>query len=84
MQIAILPTNALQSDVSVKLCPAGSDRHLPEGLRIRILDDKDTVAMEAQSRQTDRLQLNFRGVLNEKFAVEVVFNGVSLIERFII
>ena len=82
--VGIAPTDALQSDVWVKLYPVGSDRYLPEALEIRILDDRDIVAMEAQSRQTDMLQLNFRGMLNEQFTVEVALDDISLVEKFVI
>ncbi|MBE9064413.1 DUF1822 family protein [cf. Phormidesmis sp. LEGE 11477] len=82
--VGITPSDALQSSIWVKLCPIGGNSHLPEELEIRILDDRDIVVMEAQSRQTDMLQLNFRGMLNEQFAVEVALNGVSLIEKFVI
>ena len=82
--VGITPTDALQSDIWVKLCPVGSDRYLPEDLEIRVLDDQNAVAMEAQSRQTDMLQLNFKGMLNERFTVEVALNGVSLLEKFVI
>ena len=82
--VGIAQSDALQSDVWVKLCPVSGDRYLPEAVEIRILDDRGVVAMEAQSRQTDMLQLNFRGILNEQFAVEVALNDVSLVERFVI
>lgn len=82
--VGITPGDALQSNIWVKLCPMdGSDR-LPEDLEVRVLDDQDVVVMEAQSRQTDMLQLNFRGMLNEQFAIEVALKGVSLIEKFVI
>lgn len=82
--VAIAQSDALQSDVRVKLCPVSGDRYLPEAVEVRILDDQGAVVMEAQSRQTDRLQLNFRGMLNEQFMVEVALNDVSLVERFAI
>ena len=84
LAVGIKPSDALQSDVWVKLCPVGGDRHLPEAMEIRILDDQGAVAMEAQSRQTDMLQLNFRGMLNEQFTVEVALRDDSLVERFVI
>ncbi len=82
--VNIAPTDALQSNIWIKLCPVGGDRYLPEALEIRILDDQQAVVMEAQSRQTDMIQLHFRGMLNEQFAVEVALNGVSLVEKFVI
>lgn len=82
--VGITPSDALQSNICVKLAPAKGDRYLPEDLEVRILDDKDTMVMEAQSRQTDMLQLNFRGLLNEQFAIEVALNDVKLVEKFVI
>lgn len=84
LAVEIVQSDALQSDIWVKLCPADGDRYLPEAMDIRIIDAQNMVVMEAQSRQTDILQLNFRGMLNEQFTVEVALNDVSLIERFII
>ena len=98
--VGVSLSDALQSDIWVKLCPVDGDtplewpsskeglrprqRYLPAAMEIRILDNQGIVAMEAQSRQTDMLQLNFRGMLNEQFAIEVALNDVSLIERFVI
>lgn len=84
LAVGIAPGDALQSDIWVKLCPVKGDRYLPEAVEIRILDDQGAVVMEAQSRQTDMLQLNFRGMLNEQFTVEVALSNVSLVERFVI
>lgn len=96
--VGIAPSDTLQSDIWVKLCPVDGNtpsellsaeerlrhRYLPEAIEIRILDDQNVVVMEAQSRQTDMLQLNFRGMLNEQFTIEVALNDVSLIQRFVI
>ena len=82
--VGIIPNNALQYDIRLKLCPTGGDRTLPENLEIRILDSQGLVAMEAQARQTDMLQLNFRGTSNEQFTVEVSLDQVTLTETFVI
>ncbi len=82
--VNIAPNDALQSNIWIRLCPVAGDRYLPEDLEVRILDNQDTVVMEAQSRQTDMIQLHFRGVMNERFAVEVALNGASLVEKFVI
>lgn len=82
--VGILQSDTLSFDIWVKLCPQGSDPTLPERLEVRILDDTGTAVMEAQSRQTDMLQLNFRGTLNEQFSVEVALDDDSLVEAFVI
>ena len=82
--VGIIPNNALQYDIRIKLCPTGGDRTLPENLEIRVLDSQGLVAMEAQARQTDMLQLNFRGTSSEQFVVEVTLDQVTLTETFVI
>ena len=82
--VGISSDNSLQSNIFVKLCPAGRDRYLPEGLEIRILDAENTSVMEAQARQVDMLQLNFKGIANERFAVKVTLGDVDLVEDFTI
>ncbi|MGD1897521.1 MAG: DUF1822 family protein [Phormidesmis sp.] len=82
--VGIAPYEEHQSNVWIKLCPVEGERFLPEDLEVRIRDNQDMVVMEAQSRQTDMLQLNFRGVLNEQFTTEVALNGVSLVEKFVV
>ena len=82
--VGIMPSNVLQHNIWVKLCPTSDRFNLPEDLEIRVLDSQESVVMEAQSRQTDMLQFNFRGMINEQFTVEIALNGVSLVEKFII
>jgi len=82
--VNIATSDALRSNIWIRLCPVAGDRYLPEDLEVRILDDQDAVVMEAQSRQTDMIQLHFRGMTNEQFAVEVALNGASLVEKFVI
>lgn len=82
--VAITPSDVLQSNVWVKLCPIDSRDRLPDRLEIRIRDDRDVVVIEAQSHQTDMLQLNFRGRLNEQFSVEVALKEILLVEEFVI
>ena len=40
--------------------------------------------METQARQVDRLQLDFRGIVNERFTVEIALNNVAWVEAFTI
>ena len=82
--VGILSRDTLRSNIWVNLRPTGSARYLPENLEIRVLDAQGLAVMEAQTRQTDALQLNFSGMSNEQFAIEIELNGANLVEKFVI
>ena len=82
--MALMPTDSHQVDIWVKLCPTIGVAYLPEDLEIRVLDEQGTVVMQAQSRQTDMLQLKFRGVVGERFSIEITLNDINLVETFVI
>lgn len=79
-----MPTDSHQVDIWVKLCPTIGVAYLPEDLEIRVLDEQGIVVMQAQSRQTNMLQLKFRGVVGERFSIEIILNEIDLIETFVI
>lgn len=82
--VGVLPSDSLQADIWVKLCPTNHCPYLPEDLEIRILDEQGITVMQAQSRQTDMLQLKFRGVSGERFSIELTLNDINLMETFVI
>ena len=82
--VGIEPNDSLQLNVQIKLCPAVDERYLLEDLKLRVRDAQGIVVMEAQARQVDRLQLDFRGIVNERFTVEVALDNVTWVEEFTI
>lgn len=58
---------------------------LPPQLQLTILDDEETVFLEARSRQTDDfLQLQFSGSAGERFNVQLAIDSISVTEEFMI
>jgi Protein of unknown function (DUF1822) len=82
--IGILPQDLSQVDIWVKLCPANCALYLPEDLEIRVLDERGMAVMQAQSRQTEMLQLKFQGAMGERFSLDIRLNEFNLVESFVI
>lgn len=82
--VGLIPNNSLQLDIWVKLYPTSCDSYLPENLEIKVLDEHKVAVMQAQSRHTDMLQLNFQGMVGEQFSIELGLNDINLIETFVI
>lgn len=72
-------------NMAMRLYPLGDASHLPEGLKVTILDEANTVCLAAQSRSIDDyLQLHFRGRPGEPFTIQVAFEEVCIAENFVI
>lgn len=82
--VGLMSHDSLQFDIWVKLYPTNCIPHLPEDLEIKILDKQRVAVMQAQSRQTDMLQLNFQGTVGEQFSIELGLNDINLVETFVI
>ena len=82
--VALMPNNSPQVDIWVKLCPPIGETYLPEDLEIKVLDEQGIAVMQAQSRQTDMLQLKFRGIAGEQFSIAITLNDVNQVETFVI
>ncbi|MBD2000265.1 DUF1822 family protein [Leptolyngbya sp. FACHB-541] len=82
--VGLMPNHLSQVDIWVKLCPMGAAPYLPEDLEVKVLDEQGIAVMQAQSRQTDMLQLKFRGASGERFSIEITLNDISVVETFFI
>ncbi|KJH69367.1 DUF1822 family protein [Aliterella atlantica] len=82
--VGLIPNNSLQLDIWIKLAPTNCGSYLPEDLEIKVLDEHGVAVMQAQSRQTDMLQLQFQGVIGEQFSIELGLNDINLVETFVI
>ena len=59
--------------------------HLPADLRLTVLDEDGNTFLEAQSRCADNyLQLQFSGLLGERFGVQVAIADARVVEQFLI
>lgn len=70
--------------VWVKLAPLPGVPYLPAALDLLILDEAGSVVMQAQSRETEMIQLRFIGYAGEQFAVQLVLGAERITESFVI
>lgn len=82
--VGVMPAQKSEMNIWVKLCPQKASTYLPPKLDIVVLDQQNTSVMQAQSRQTEMIQLKFGGQVGEKFSIKVSLNNSSKIESFII
>ena len=82
--VIFMPHESFEVDIWVKLAPPKCVPYLPEDLEIRVLDEQGEAVMQAQARQTDMMELNFKGLVGEQFSVELEINGINLRETFVI
>jgi hypothetical protein len=82
--VGLTPTDSPELDISVEVCPTGSQDFLPHELTLLVLDEKGEAVMQAQSRGTKRIQLEFSGVPGEQFGIKVALGDMSVTEAFVI
>ena len=82
--IALTPADEALVDVWVKVCPIGSQTHLPPDLELSVLDAAGVAVMQAQSRNTEMIQLKFKGAVGEKFSIKVILGSHNFTENFVI
>ncbi len=72
-------------NILLQIRPGKRQPYLPPGLQMMVIDDNDAVFLEAESRRADNwIQLEFRGLPGERFAVKVALGEANLTESFVI
>lgn len=84
LMVALMSGHSSLVDIWVKLCPMIGVPYLPEDLDVKVLDEQGITVMQAQSRQTDMMQLKFRGAAGERFSIKITLNDSSWVETFVI
>ena len=82
--LGLMPKHQTDVDIWVKICPQDSHSYLPPGLDLAVLDETGVTVMQAQSRQTEMIQLRFSGLSGEQFSVQLTLGTTSVTETFMI
>lgn len=83
--VRLTPSQTAETDVRLRLYPAGNAIHLPRGLKLIVLDDARNACMETEARNADNwIQLEFGALPGEKFAVKVALSDAEIVEEFTI
>lgn len=84
LAVGINPSAAEEISIWVRVIPAGNHKHLPYDLELKLLDEEGTSLMQAQSRETESIGLQFKGALGDRFNVQISSEGASHTEFFVI
>lgn len=85
LKVEICPEANQQTGIFLKLWPTGNQIHLPQGLKLIVLDESGSVFLIAQARESDDcIQLKLSGQPKEQFSVMVALNDTCFMEQFII
>ena len=82
--LGLMPKHQTDLDIWVKICLQDSHSYLPPGLDLAVLDETGIAVMQAQSRQTEMIQLKFSGLSGEQFSVQLTLGTTSVTETFMI
>jgi hypothetical protein len=83
--VEVRPEVNQQTSVRLQLHPKNNEFYLLPGVQMTVLDESETVFLEAQARSADNyIQLQFQGEPGERFSVKVSLNELSIKEYFII
>jgi hypothetical protein len=82
--VGLLPIDESSLDIWVRILPTGNQTYLPPELELLILDETGIAVMQAQSRNTEIIQLKFKGMLGEKFSIQIISGAQSITEAFVL
>lgn len=84
LAVGINPSASEEMDIWVRVVPAGSQKHLPYDLELKLLDEQGDSLMQAQARETESIGLKFKGTLGDQFSIQVSFADKVHSEYFVI
>lgn len=82
--VELIANSEDEIDIWVKVCPFGNCKYLPEELQLFVLDEMETVVMQANARNTENMQLNFSSTPGESFSVRLVLHDATFTEHFLV
>lgn len=81
--VRLVPEDNDDVGVTLQVHPQKDELTLPYTLKLRVLENANTVFLEAQARERDNyIQLQFSGQPKEVFAVEIILDDVKFTEQF--
>ena len=81
--VGIAPAPASNAfNITVELYPAGNQAYLPPALHLMVMDEANIPVLQAEGRQSEGLEFQFRGEAGERFSVQISLNQQTLTEQF--
>jgi hypothetical protein len=83
--VKVNPQSEKDTNVIAEVHPRSGQRYLPEMLQVKVLDDQQKAVMEAIASSTNQnIRFDFNVVSGERFSVQMILEGASVIEEFVV
>lgn len=82
--LGLTPRTHSELDISVELYPTRTHAHLPETLKLMILDYAGQAVMQAEAGGSEKLLFKFSGESGEQFSIRIIWKEMSITETFVI
>jgi hypothetical protein len=83
--VKLNPRSAKDINIIVEVHPKSGEPYLPKTLQVRVLNEQQTVVMEALADKANQnLQFDFNAETGERFSVQIILGSASVIEDFVI
>lgn len=82
--IGLSPTQEPEMDVSVEIYSVKPQTYLPQDLHLMVLDEAGEAVLQAVSKSSKTIQLEFSGYPGEQFSVKVALGKFSVEQGFFI
>lgn len=82
--VGLTPTPLPRQDITVEVCPIGSQPYLPGQLQVLVLDEQGKSVLQAEAGSSESIEFQFSGEPGESFSVKLTLGDVSITEKFLI
>lgn len=82
--VEVQPQTSESWAITVSLGPEPPATALPRELTLAVLDEAGSSLMQAQSRRTEHIALEFRGEVGDRFSTRIALGELTITEAFVI
>ena len=82
--VGLTPTLLPGRDITVEVCPLGSQPYLPKQLQVMVLDEQGKSVLQAEAGSSESIEFQFSGEPGESFSVRLALDDFSITEKFFI
>ncbi|MEO0352178.1 MAG: DUF1822 family protein [Cyanobacteria bacterium P01_A01_bin.15] len=82
--VGISPAENALFNIWVNVVPMGGMAELPPELDVSILDETNQAIMQAQARESKKLEFQFGGEVGDHFKIQLMLNNLCVTENFVV
>ncbi|MEY3870759.1 MAG: hypothetical protein RLZZ338_4653 [Cyanobacteriota bacterium] len=82
--VTLPPEPDSEINITVQVHPLGNKNYLPQGLILSVLDESESVILEAESRDEDNfIQLGLTAEKGEEFSIKITLGEATIMQNFL-